>query len=83
MAGELNWIIETKGRVWESTGAKDAAIEDWCKKVSAQTNSQWRYKRIDQTKFGAGNFRSFAQLLDHIASRKRGADALSLPQTAT
>ncbi|MBI2351743.1 MAG: hypothetical protein HYV00_09785 [Deltaproteobacteria bacterium] len=36
-AGAVNWIIETKGREWEDTLAKDAAISDWCKKVSAQT----------------------------------------------
>jgi type III restriction enzyme len=30
---ELNWIIETKGRVWEGTANKDAAIEDWCKRI--------------------------------------------------
>ena len=26
-AGEVNWIIETKGRVWEGTTAKDEALE--------------------------------------------------------
>ena len=36
-AGEVNWIIETKGRVWEGTAAKDEAIEDWCERVSAAT----------------------------------------------
>jgi hypothetical protein len=55
--GELNWIIETKGRVWESTPAKDAAIADWCKKVSAQTKSKWRYKRIDQRVFWSRTLR--------------------------
>ena len=62
--GEINWIIETKGRVWESTLAKDAAIADWCKKVSAQTKSKWRYKRIDQRAFGAGRFASFENLIE-------------------
>jgi type III restriction enzyme len=27
-AGEMNWIIETKGRVWEDTKVKDAAIDE-------------------------------------------------------
>ena len=27
-AGEVNWIIETKGRVWEGTEAKDEAMQD-------------------------------------------------------
>jgi type III restriction enzyme len=61
--GEVNWIIETKGRIWDSTAAKDAAIADWCKKVSAQTKTIWRYQRIDQVVFGAGNFDTFANLL--------------------
>jgi len=65
--GEVNWIIETKGRVWESTDAKDAAIDDWCNKVSAQTKTRWEYKRVDQRVFGAGNFASFAELLNEIA----------------
>jgi type III restriction enzyme len=29
-AGEVNWIIETKGRVWEGTTAKDDALHAWC-----------------------------------------------------
>jgi type III restriction enzyme len=62
--GDINWIIETKGRVWESTQAKDAAIGDWCKKVSAQTKNEWQYKRIDQRFFGAGRFASFGELID-------------------
>jgi type III restriction enzyme len=61
---EVNCIIETKGRIWYSTAAKDAAIDDWCKKVSAQTKTTWRYKRIDQIVFGAGNFDTFADLLE-------------------
>ncbi|MBI2191403.1 MAG: DEAD/DEAH box helicase family protein [Planctomycetes bacterium] len=59
---EINWIIETKGRVWEGTEAKDAAIEDWCKKVSDQTGEEWRFLRVNQTDFGQGNFLSFAHL---------------------
>ena len=36
-AGEVNWIIETKGRVWEGTAAKDEALETWCERVTAAT----------------------------------------------
>jgi type III restriction enzyme len=64
--GEIKWIIETKGRVWESTPAKDAAISDWCNKVSTQTKTAWKYKRIDQRVFGTGDFASFIELLDEI-----------------
>ena len=46
--GELNWIIETKGRVWEGTDAKDAAITDWCARVTEATETEWRYRRVNQ-----------------------------------
>ena len=38
-SGEVNWIIETKGRLWEDTAAKDAAMRDWCARISQQTSS--------------------------------------------
>ena len=50
-AGPVNWIIETKGRVWEGTTAKDDAIKDWCKRVSDATGTIWRYVRINQSEF--------------------------------
>jgi len=50
-SNEVNWIIETKGRVWEGTTAKDDAIRDWCKRVSDATGARWRYTRINQTEF--------------------------------
>ncbi|MFQ5804592.1 MAG: hypothetical protein ACE5JQ_17015, partial [Candidatus Methylomirabilales bacterium] len=64
--GEVNWIIETKGRVWENTLVKDAAISDWCKKVSDQTGTRWRYLRVNQAEFGDGKFASFRDLLAAI-----------------
>lgn len=51
--GEVNWIIETKGRVWEGTDAKDAAMRDWCARVSQQTGECWEYARVDQSTFEA------------------------------
>ena len=50
-AGEVNWIIETKGRVWEGTTAKDEALKIWCGRVSAATAGVWKYARINQTDF--------------------------------
>ncbi len=49
--GEVNWIIETKGRIWEDTNAKDIAMNDWCRRISATTGRRWCYKRIDQPVF--------------------------------
>lgn len=51
--GEVNWIIETKGRVWEGTDVKDAAMRDWCIRISEQTGQQWRYARVNQAAFDA------------------------------
>jgi len=50
-AGEVNWIIETKGRVWEGTEAKDQALKTWCERISSATGAVWRYARINQTDF--------------------------------
>lgn len=52
-AGEMSWIMETKGRVWEGTAAKDEAIRDWCRRVSEATGMTWRYIRINQSEFEA------------------------------
>jgi type III restriction enzyme len=51
--GEVNWIIETKGRVWEGTEAKDAAISEWCQHISQQTGGQWWFARVNQVGFEA------------------------------
>ncbi len=63
--GEINWIIETKGRVWEGTEAKDAAIEEWCALVSQQTGAQWKYARVNQRDFDKLN----PKLLEEIAGQ--------------
>jgi type III restriction enzyme len=63
-AGEVNWIIETKGRVWEGTEAKDEAIETWCQRISAATSADWRYKRIAQVDFDGYQGATFAGLVD-------------------
>jgi type III restriction enzyme len=59
--GEVHWIIETKGRVWEGTEAKDAAIRDWCSRVSEQTGQCWRYARINQADFETHTPRTLAE----------------------
>jgi type III restriction enzyme len=61
--GEVNWIVETKGRVWEGTTAKDEAIEHWCARVSSATGAAWRYVRVDQARFEALKPLSLAQLV--------------------
>jgi type III restriction enzyme len=51
--GEVNWIVETKGRVWEGTTAKDEAIKEWCERISEETGAAWRYLRVNQINFDA------------------------------
>jgi len=63
-AGEVNWIIETKGRVWEGTEAKDQALKTWCERISAATGAVWRYARINQAEFD----RSAAKALGDLVS---------------
>jgi len=63
-AGEVHWIIETKGRVWEDTPAKDEAISYWCKKVAEQTGIQWRYIRVNQADFEGKQWEGFRELDD-------------------
>ena len=47
--GEVNWIIETKGRGLEDTAVKDTAMRDWCARISQQTGQRWEYARVDQS----------------------------------
>ena len=61
--GEVNWIVETKGRVWEGTEIKDAAMKNWCERVSAATGAAWRYVRINQTDFDAQEARGLSDLI--------------------
>jgi type III restriction enzyme len=61
-SGEMNWIVETKGRVWEDTLAKDAAIRYWCGQVSALAGEPWRFLRVNQSEFKVAHPSSFSDL---------------------
>lgn len=61
--GEVNWIIETKGRVWEGTEAKDEAMQDWCEKVSLSTGQIWRFARVNQLDFETSKATTMADLV--------------------
>jgi type III restriction enzyme len=66
--GDVNWIIETKGRVWEGTTAKDEAIKDWCERVSAATKCSWTYMRVNQSEFEASKPLSLSELIEAPAA---------------
>jgi type III restriction enzyme len=72
--GEINWIIETKGRVWEGTEQKDAAIAYWCEQVSTLTGDPWFYMRVDQPVFKPDALSSFADLVAVVKGHNEGTD---------
>ena len=76
-----NWVIETKGRVWEGTAEKDAAMQDWCRRVGDATGDAWKYIRVNQAEF-RDDFESFRAMLFEIVAnemfRKRDAKDVTL-----
>ncbi|MDX9861661.1 MAG: DEAD/DEAH box helicase family protein [Rhodospirillales bacterium] len=69
----VNWIIETKGRIWEGTRAKDEAIDSWCRRVSEQTGESWRFIRINQKDV---TLMKFSSLFDLVGSLQRQASTI-------
>jgi type III restriction enzyme len=63
----VNWIIETKGRFWEDTDKKEAAVRNWCTEVSKITGQEWRYALIPQEIFEKHDYYDFAELLKRLA----------------
>jgi len=63
-----NWIIETKGREYEDTDRKDAAIKKWCEDVSKQTKIPWHYLKVPQITFDKEKYkiRKFSELIEVI-----------------
>ena len=47
----MSWIIETKGWVWEGTEEKDAAMREWCRRITEATGDPWNCLRVNQTDF--------------------------------
>ena len=64
--GQVNWIVETKGREYEEVVHKDDSICDWCGKVSAQTGQTWRYLKVPQRRFDASSAQIFGELVEEL-----------------
>ena len=77
----VNWVIETKGRVWEGTDEKDATMRDWCRRVSTATGDKWKYFRVNQADFQP-DYATFRKLLVTLVgksmARKRDESGASL-----
>ena len=74
--GEVNWIIETKGRFWEGTDRKDHAMNEWCRRVQDAAGVVWRFLRVNQSAFQkiAPGSRTLQALITHVLANA-GADA--------
>ena len=77
----INWVIETKGRVWEGTEEKDAAMHDWCRRVAKATGDTWKYIRVNQADFRP-DFATFRvlvfTLIGKAMTRKRDASGATM-----
>ena len=68
--GKVNWIIETKGRTWEETEAKDAAMDDWCVRISKETGQRWMYFRVDQAAFDTKTPKCLSDIINDSQTSK-------------
>jgi type III restriction enzyme len=68
----ISWIVETKGRVWPGTEAKDAAVDRWTREVSKSGQDAWKYIRVNQIDFQriAPGAKSFGDLVERLSSPK-------------
>ena len=77
----INWVIETKGRVWEGTKEKDDAMYEWCQRVSRATGDTWKYIRVNQAEF-RDDFPTFRVLVFTVVgnevTRKREASGVTV-----
>ena len=64
--GEINWIIETKGREDENVPYKDSAIQMWCEKISEQVGKSWKYIKVPQVVFDGFKCNLFEELVQTI-----------------
>lgn len=64
--GLVHWIIETKGREYEDTDKKEAAITKWCKDISVLKKQEWRAIKVPQSLFEKHDYYDFTELVKHV-----------------
>ena len=69
---------QTKGRVWDGTEQKDAAIRYWCSQVTDLMDEPWKYMRVDQPIFKPDRLTNYADLVDLITERNSTVDTMVL-----
>lgn len=69
--GVTNWIIETKGREYEDTDKKDAAIVKWCEDISKTLGQDWKAVKISQSLFEKRKYRNFEDLVRAVSANNQ------------
>jgi len=67
---QIFWIIETKGREYEDTDRKDAAIKKWCEDLTKNKKQTWKYLKVLQKEFEKikDKCNSFEDLLHNLST---------------
>ena len=65
--GDVNWIIETKGRVWPGTSDKYGSIESWCERISQHTHSTWKFAPVNQSDFNLRKPKTLAEITSPLS----------------
>ena len=65
------WIIETKGQVHDGVIQKDAAIVDWCRRVSEVGEDKWGYMRVDQSWWNGKSLTSFEDVVVGVEKNQK------------
>jgi type III restriction enzyme len=69
--GEVNWIVETKGRIWPGTNVKYEAITDWCERISERTHINWRFAPVNQPDFDRRKPKTLAEAVNTRSSDEK------------
>ena len=64
----VNWIVETKGQEDVEVASKDAQMARWCRQVSGETGSAWRYLKVPYRAFYEKRSSSFGGLVAALAA---------------
>lgn len=72
------WIIETKGQVHDGVLQKDAAIVDWCRRVSEVGKEKWGYMRVDQSWWIGKSLNSFSDVVTGVEKNQKDKGASGL-----
>ena len=65
------WIIETKGQERDGVEQKDAAIVDWCRRVSEVSEDKWGYMRVDQSWWEPKTWNSFEEVATGVEENQK------------